>query len=166
MAGVLNSLRTCSKGGSAAEMALVTPLLLCMLFGPMELGNYFYSEHVVAKAVRDGARYASRRSFAEYSCSAPSNDVIDKTRNVTRTGQVASGGEMRLAGWSAANTITVSVTCDTSGTYTGIYTGLSGGVRIVTVSASVPYTSILGQMGLSSTSLTLNAQSQAAVMGV
>lgn len=166
MIALLKSLRKSTKGGAAAEMALVTPLLLGMLFGPLELGNYFYSEHVVAKAVRDGARYASRRSFADFSCSAPTNDVIDKTRNVTITGQVATGGEMRLAGWSAANTVTVSVTCDTSGTYTGIYTGLSGGVRIVTVSASVPYTSILGRLGINNTSLTLNAQSQAAVMGV
>ena len=47
------------RGAAAAEMALVTPLLLVILFGAVELGNYFYNEHIVVKAVRDGARFAA-----------------------------------------------------------------------------------------------------------
>ena len=53
-----------SSGTAAAEMALVTPLLMALMFGSFELGNYFYTSHIVAKAVRDGARYASRRGFS------------------------------------------------------------------------------------------------------
>ena len=48
-------------GSAAAEMALVLPLLLVIMFGTFELGHFFYSEHIVQKAVRDAARYASRR---------------------------------------------------------------------------------------------------------
>ena len=158
----------CSGGGAAAEMALITPLLMTLMFGPLELGNYFYSEHVVEKAVRDGARYASRRSFDDISCLAPIQDVIDKTRYVTRTGVATSGGPQRLAGWTSDTTVTVTSFCDTTGTYVnnGIYAGLTGGVRVVRVTASVPYTTIVGQLGLVRTDLTLNAQSEAAVMGI
>lgn len=147
-------------------MALVTPLLVTLMFGAFELGNYFLSEHAVAKAVRDGARYASRRSFTEYSCSAASADVIDKTRNVVRTGQIATGGTARLVGWSNPATITVSVSCNTAGGFTGIYTGISTGAPVVTVSASVPYASLFQSLGFVSSSLLLNASSQSAVMGI
>jgi hypothetical protein len=52
---------------AAAEMALVMPLLLTILFSLVEAGNYFYTEHVLVKAVRDGARYAGRQDFSFFS---------------------------------------------------------------------------------------------------
>lgn len=164
-----------SEGGSAAvEMALVTPLLLTLMFGSFEMGNYFLDNHVVAKAVRDGARYASRRSFTEYTCSTVTSDVVDKTRNLIRTGQL-TGGTARLPGWTDPATITVSVACNTTGNngsaFSGIYNGVATGAPVVTVSASVPYHSLFGVIGFSSPSLsfnsiTLNARSQAPVMGI
>ena len=49
---------------AAAELALVLPLLLIIMFGSFEIGNYFLNEHILVKAVRDGARVAgSRRRF-------------------------------------------------------------------------------------------------------
>lgn len=164
MGPVMRILRQ-TDGVAAAEMALVTPLLITLMFGSFELGNYFLSEHVVVKAVRDGARYAGRLSFTEYDCSTPSSDAIDKTRNVTRTGQVASGGAARLTGWTSPATITVSVNCSAT-TTGGIYKDKTGGAPVVTVSASVPYSSLLGTVGLANPSLTLNAQSQSAVHGI
>ena len=41
--------------------------------------------------------------------------------------------------------ITVDVTCDNSGDYTSIYSGMD--VPVVTVSADVPYTSLFGSLG-------------------
>lgn len=157
-----------TNGAAAAEMALVTPLLVLLTFAPMELGNYFLSAHAVSKAVRDGARYAGRRNFAEFTCSTASADVIDKTRNIVRTGQLATGGNPRLVGWTSATTITVAVACDTGGTYsaTGIYKGQTGGAPVVTVSAAVPYASLFQRIGFNSSNLTIHAQSQSAVMGV
>lgn len=162
---------TASEDGSAAvEMALVTPLLLVLMFGSFELGNYFLDNHVVAKAVRDGARYASRRGFAEFTCGSASTDVIDKTRNLIRTGQIANGGTARLPGWTNPATITISVACDTAGNngaaFTGIYTGMTTGAPVVTVTAAVPYNSLFGAVGFDATSLTINARSQAPVMGI
>lgn len=154
------------SAAAAAEMALVTPLLMILLFGAMELGRYFLDEHVVAKAVRDGARYAARLPFADYAGCALSSDAEDKTRNVTRTGQVASGGPARLHYWTSPATVTVSVSCDTSGTYEGIYKGAATGAPVVTVVAAVPYTPLFNAIGFNVTGLSLNSRSQAAVTGI
>ena len=40
-------IRTRRTGAAAAEMALVLPLLLMILFGSFEVGNYFLSAHIV-----------------------------------------------------------------------------------------------------------------------
>ncbi|HEY0625769.1 MAG TPA: TadE/TadG family type IV pilus assembly protein [Allosphingosinicella sp.] len=159
-----------SRGAAAAEMALVTPLLLGLMLSAFELGKYFMDEHVVAKAVRDSARYAARRSFSDFvdgggNC-AVDNDVQTKARNIARTGQIADGGTARLGYWTDPATIAVSVACDTSGSYTGIYTGNAAGAPVVTVSASVPYMPLLGSIGLDTGGMVLNAQSQAAVTGI
>ena len=105
------------SGSSAAEMALVTPFLIILMFGAFELGNYFLSEHVVVKAVRDGARYAGRLSFSNYSCpdessdNVPGGSVVADTRNIVRTGQLASNGNTRLIGWTDPDSITVTYDC-------------------------------------------------------
>ena len=153
-------------GTAAAEMALVTPLLMILMFGSFELGKYFWDNHIVAKAVRDGARYASRQSFTNFDCTGTtvSTTVRDNTRNLTRTSQIASGGTARLAGWTDAMT-TVSLRCDTSGSYGAFYSGMSA-VPVVSVSATVPYTSLFGTLGFNAVNLNLTANSEAPVMGI
>ena len=154
------------SGAAAAEMVLVTPMLLILMFGAMELGNYFLDQHVVVKSVRDAARYAARQPFPDYTGCSVSGDVVTRTQNLTRTGQVTAGGTARLHYWTNPASVSVSVACDTSGDYEGIYRGSATGAPVVTVSASVPYTPLLGSIGFSTTGLTLNAQSEAAVAGV
>jgi Flp pilus assembly protein TadG len=160
------------RGSAAAEMALVLPLLTMLLFGSAELGNYFLNEHAVVKAVRDGARYASRLPMTDYPSCTPSSTAEAQIRNVTRTGTTtgATAGN-RLAYWedvmNGNPTIFVTAACDTTGTYTGIYDGLAMGVPVVTVRASVPYTSLFGVFGMfNDTTFHLNASSEAAVMGL
>lgn len=165
---LLSSLARDDSAAAAAEMALVTPLLLTLMFGSFELGRYFLDEHVVAKAVRDGARYAARRGFSDYAGCAVGGDIVDKTRNLTRTGQIATGGIARLPYWTSDATITVTVTCHTATAYsgTGIYKGSAIGAPVVTVTAAVPYTPLVGSIGFDTTGFALNAQSQAAVAGI
>jgi Flp pilus assembly protein TadG len=156
-------MRDCS-GVAAAEMALVTPLLIVLLFGAFESGNYFWNEHIVIKGVRDGARFAGRQSFDKFSCAAVTNTTaLAAIKNLTRTGQ-ASGGTARLSGWTDSQ-VTVTVSCD-SGTTTGIYTGHTGGAPRVKVSATVPYTSLFGTVGFNTTGLSLSASAESAVMGI
>jgi Flp pilus assembly protein TadG len=160
------------SGAAAAEMVLVIPLLLVLMFGVVDLGNYFLSEHVVDKAVRDASRYAARLPLVDYtSCSVPSGGIAEQqTQRVARFGDPSGSGGQRLAGWTADNMTTVTIDCDdgTSGNSWatgGIYTDFPDGAPVVTVSATVPYNSLFGLIGLGSATLSLNAQSEAAVIG-
>ena len=152
------------SGAAAAEMALVIPLLLTLMFGSFELGNFFLSEHVVEKGVRDAARYAARLPMTNYPACSVSSGAEQKIQRVARTGR-PDGTIVRLRGWTADNMVTVTMQCDTTGYYQGVYTGFPGGVPKITVSAAVPYPSLFGILGIGNPSLTLNAKSQAAVFG-
>ena len=170
----LHDLRASRSGVAAAEMVLMTPLLLVLMMGAFEVGNYFYSEHVVATAVRDGARYASRLPFTYYPCGGAINPTSAESniKNITMNGAI-SGGNQRLANWNNVNSVTVTFACVASGfTYVdnGIFRGLSGGVRFVTVTAVVPYKSLFARFGITNAhtlnGINLVAQSQAAVVGI
>jgi len=166
-------------GSAAVEMALVTPMLLTLMFGSFELGNYFLDNHIVAKAVRDGARYAARLPITSYDCpvgNAAGSLLANENaiKEVTRTGTPDGTGAPRLAYWTnSGSTVTITITCKSAATYKGMYNGLPGDVPIITVSANVGYISLFGRLGWtigqgvsSSTSLNLKATSQAAVTGI
>lgn len=161
------------KASAAVEMALVMPLLMVLMFGAMDVGNYFLSEHVVDKSVRDAARYAARLPFADYpSCAIPSGGTAEQqTQRLARFGDPDGTGTARLPGWTADSMTTVTVACDTDPSHVyvngGIYADFPNGgeAPIVTVSAQVPYNSLFGVIGLGFATLNLNAQSQAAVIG-
>jgi Flp pilus assembly protein TadG len=158
------------RGAAAAEMALVTPLLITLMFGSFELGNYFRSEHIVTKSLRDAARFAGRQ-YSLYSPSTCTAGVITAAPapaidNIARYGKltVVVSDKPIIAGWTTPVTVTLS--CPAIGSYSGIYTGKTN-VPIVTVTASnVPYTSLFQRLGFTSSNLTLNASSQAAVVGI
>ena len=153
-------------GSSATEMALVMPLLLILMFGTFELGYYFLSEHVLQKSVRDAARFAARLPMTSYPSCAPTADAEAQIRRMARTGRPDDGGAaQRLQGWTANNMTTVTLTCVATGTYTGIYIEFPTGVTKVKVTASVPYPTLLGSMGLGTSTLQLNAESESAVYG-
>ena len=62
---------------------------------------------------------------------------------------------------------TLAIRCDTTSSYGtgGIYSDFPNGAPVVTVSAAVTYSTFFGSMGLGATTLTLHAQSEAAVIG-
>lgn len=162
------------RGAAAAEMALVTPLLLTILIGSVELGNYFYNEHILVKAVRDGARYAARQDWSYYGCSgAPTGTVEADTKTLVKT-MLKAGGNNRVPGIDDTE-ITLTTSCattaqdDSSATenMSGIYRGRANGAPVVTVTASMPYTPVIGAaFGFSGAGARLNASQQAAVMGL
>ena len=165
--------RLFADNGAAAgtEMALVTPLLLIIMMGSVELGNYFMDEHILVKAVRDGARYAARQPFVNFACSGiPGDSVVSDTQTLVMTG-LLSGGSNKLGGITPSM-ITVSQSCSDAGTtLSGIYNGMTSGGRIVTVTATVPYVPVLHSFGFTGlgpggTALNLNASQQAAVTGL
>lgn len=159
------------RGTAAAEMALVAPFLIFILFGSVELGNYFMQEHVLMKSLRDGARYAARQSFDNYpTCDEePAAAVVTNTTNLIRKGQL-SGGTDRLPNWDEEGaSLTLTTRCSTSDgttTYSGIYNGAAMGARFIEVQARVPYRPLVGLIGLGSTALSLDATQEAAIAGI
>ncbi len=157
-----------------AEMALMLPFLLALGTGAAELGNYFLDEHRLVKAVRDGARYAARQDFSNFSsCTSSPSDVsstlADQVKQIVRTGQV-SGGTDQLANWSSA-TFSVQMSCNTtygSQTMGGIYTIHNNGeAPVVIVTATVPYQPIaISGFGFNASGYSLYAQQQAPVVGI
>ena len=163
------------KGAAGAEMALMVPLLIVMMFGSFEMGHFFWNEHKVVKAVRDGSRFAARQPFAKFSCSQTSillgdgtanadTTYITQVKNLTRTGTIAGTGNPKVSGWTNAQ-ITVSVSCPATVVTTGIYKDLTNAPR-VTVAATVPYPSLFSSLGFNSSNINLNGQAQSPVMGI
>ena len=155
-------------GAAAAEMALVTPLLLILLCGWLEIGNYFMDEHRLVKAVRDGARYAARKDFTYFqTCDAtPSGTVANDTETLVRTSLLINGSD-QLANLDDSITITTKCSTGVGGTtYAGIYKDMANGARYVEVSATVDYLPVLAPFGFSLMGAKLNAKQQAAVAGV
>jgi Flp pilus assembly protein TadG len=151
-------------GAAGAEMALMLPLLLAIMFGGFEAGHYFYTEQKIIKAVRDGARYAGRLPFSEYTCAGVVTRVADITA-VTRTGTL-KGVTPLIKGWSATidQDIKVRVACNPTFT-DGIFTE-AGGARVVTVSATADYPSLFEALGFIDSDASVNASAQAVVMGI
>lgn len=166
------SLWSNQNGAAAAEMALVVPLLGTIMFGSLELGKYFWDEHLVVTAVRDGARYAARQNFATMPCGGTATNEA-QIKNLVRYGKttVTVTDKPRLNYWTSDTTIFVTITCyanaGVGGTrvYNGLYTARPN-VPVVRVRAAVPYASIVGSGFFRSAGLTLNAYSEATVMGI
>ncbi|MEO5641458.1 MAG: TadE/TadG family type IV pilus assembly protein [Sphingomicrobium sp.] len=155
-----------TRGSAAAELALVTPLLLIIMMGSVELGNFFMDEHILVKAVRDGARFAGRQPFANFACGGtPGGTVATDTQTIVMTG-LLSGGSNKLAGITPSM-ISVTQSCSNAGTtLSGIYEGMVSGGPVVTVTATVPYVPVLQSFGFTGTGFNLYASQQAAVMGL
>lgn len=161
------------SGAAAAEMALMLPLLTILMFGGIEMGGYFWSEHQLLKSVRNGTRYAARQPFSNYACDATTVGAADtRVRNVTRTGTADASGNPVVRTWTAGLTpdpISVLVTCKTGQTYstTGIYADESGSAPAAVASAlnvkitvTLPYPSLFGRLGyLNGRNIVATAQS-------
>jgi Flp pilus assembly protein TadG len=153
-----------TRGTAAAELALLLPLLVMLLMGTFEGGYFLWSEHQVVKGVRDGARYAARHDFSDFTCPATiDSTLVTEVKSLTRTGTADGTGTAAVPGW-IDDDVTVSLSCDDT-TTSGIYAALGTAPRI-TVAASVAYPSLFGLLGFNTTGIHLNASAQSAVMGL
>jgi Flp pilus assembly protein TadG len=99
------------SGQALLEVALVTPLLLALLVGTIELGRYAYIGILVGNAARAGAAYGAQ-GLAQSVCSAPFPCGI----------QTAADNDFKSNGQPvSALTVTPSTSCgcDNGGTITG-----------------------------------------------
>ena len=154
-----------TRGAAAAEMALMLPLLLAIMFGGFEAGHYFYNEQKIIKAVREGARFAGRQPFSSFPCGGTANAAaVTSIQNVTRTGTVT--GTVSRVPNMVANDVTVTYRCDTTYVGQGIYKGTSGGAPIVRVQARADYASLFNTLGFIDSTSSIYASSEAAVNGI
>lgn len=144
-------------GGPAAEMALSLPMLMALLFGGMEGGNFFWREHQVVKAAREGARFAGRQALTGFDCT---NNTIDTAKVDLAKIQAAVAANL-----VQTPTVTVTVRPCIPRSNRGIYAMQVNGAPIVVVRVEVPYQGLFSSMILGN-DLTLNATSQAAVVGI
>lgn len=168
---MLRRFMQCKKGAAAAEMALILPFALLLLFAALETGHYVYQRHQVVKGLRDGARFAARQSFDDINCrsgtaSTIPNAVRTEIISVTRTGALsASAVPPRIPNWAATD-ITVGVTCPAAAeSQTGMFDPVER-AAIVTVSTTFSYNSLFNGLGIFNDSLNLMANQQSTVMGI
>ena len=149
-------------GAAAAEMALIMPLVMVMLFATFEGAYFVITEHQVVTGVRNAARYAARLDFSQYACPAATFSGSTATvQNLARTGQL-TGGTSRVQGWVNGD-ITVTVTCTAQ---TGIYTAVGNYAPKVRVSSRFNYPSLMGQLGFTQATLPIGASAESPVMGL
>ena len=140
----------CSQSGqSLVEVALLTPLLLALLIGGIELGRYAYLSILVGNAARAGAAYGAQ--------SLPQSvDTADI--------QTAADNDFKNNGQNV-NTLTVTSTtscgCDSGGTTTSAVCSTTSNpsagtcvtghwVVMVSVTASGTYNSLFSYPGIPS----------------
>lgn len=154
-----------TRGAAAAEMALMVPLLLTLMFAGFEAGHYFYTEQQVIKAVREGSRYAGRLGFDAFPCGGTADaTAVAQIQQVTRTGTV-TGTNPRVRGMALSD-ITVTHRCDANFENDGIFKGTTGGAPIVLVEAEAGYNSLFEALGVIDSSAIVQASSEAVVNGI
>lgn len=169
------------SGGPAAEFALILPAMIVLMFGGTEAGHFAWTQHKLAKAVRDGARYASRLPVESY-CDAddPASADFDTDAETTIKAVTATGVVPLADGTAAAPPVVPGLTADlidvdpVCDAYvdTGIYSalGIAGPVKgpVVTVTINgVPYSSLFAGLGSGlGNSFVLTARSSEAVIGL
>lgn len=159
-----------TRGGAAAEMALILPMSILLLFTGFETGHYFYQQHQIVKALRDGARYAARQSFDEANCRGGTakqfvGTVLTEIQSLTRTGQI-NGTTPRIPNWNSNGQVIVTVACPIAAeSQTGIYDSTERAPQ-VTLSTRINYDSLFNGLGIITDSYSIGASQQATVMGI
>jgi Flp pilus assembly protein TadG len=129
-----------TAGASAAELALVLPVLLLLLTGIVDFGTLLFKHMQVTAAAHAGVRYAIANGFDATKISTAI------TNATTMSGISASPAPSESAGCiSSTNTIvtvTNTTTCSGSNTNGGTQTG-----TFVFVHASAPFSPMLPVWG-------------------
>jgi Flp pilus assembly protein TadG len=146
------------SGQSLVEVALLTPILLALLIGGIELGRYAYISILVGNAARAGAAYGAQSlpqsvNTADIQAAAD-NDFKNNGQNVstltvtstttcgcdnsgTTTSAVCSTATNPSAGTCAAGHWVVMVSVTASGTYNALfsYPGIPSSISVSKTSA-------------------------------
>jgi len=158
-----------TRAAASVEFALIVPLLVIILFTGSEAGHFVWTQHKLAEAVRDGARYASRlqiNKVCDGSSSVLADPELAQVKLLTRTGQLTSTTIRPVVpGWTDAQ-VDVTVSCE-SFVDTGIYSDLGAAGPVVTVRATgVTYPSLFNALGGLTSGISLSSRSSAPVIAL
>ena len=117
------------SGASAVELALVTPVLLLLLTGAIDIGSLAWTQMQVAAAARAGASYALSRGFNVPEINSAVTSATNLTVTVSPSPTQSYGCPNAATGVTTAG-VTSSTNCP-SGPKAG---------RYVTVGATATYT--------------------------
>jgi Flp pilus assembly protein TadG len=78
------------KGAELLEFAFVLPLLLLICLGTIEFGRAYYTYNILAKSLRDGARYAATSTTS--STGTLDSNAVTNTKNLVVYGNIAGSG--------------------------------------------------------------------------
>ena len=102
------------RGQSLVEVALLTPLLLSLMVGTIEMGRYAYLSILVGNAARAGAAYGSQ----SLALSVDGTGILTAATNDFQNNG-PSGGVLAVSGGFPGNSNPyVSCGCDSGGTIT------------------------------------------------
>lgn len=148
------------RGSPLAELALVLPLLLVMVFGTLEFANILYQQQVITKGVQEAARFAARNPSVNATVACPPasggwTSAAAAAANVAATGSPA-GGSLILPNFAATN-VAVTVECPTSD---GLISSnpSSGSIPVILVRAEISVRSVGFLSLINVTDLQLSAE--------
>lgn len=152
------------KGAAGVEFAMIVPFLLILFVGAFEGGRLFWDYHVLTKAVRDGARFASRLP-ADCTGLINATDVLS-VQQLTRTGTIDGSGAPVIAGWTDNSTVTITATCfdNSSDAYSGLYEDQDQ-IPLITVRAAITFNYLFAGLIFTDASTTLGAINQQVSIG-
>ena len=138
---LLRGLHRDRRGTAFVETAIVLPLIMLLLFGLIEMGRALHQQHILAKTVRDAARYLARVPLACPASGDPNwATALSTAQHLAATGQL-TGGTALVSGWTEASFSVADPACQN-------WSGRA--VQMITVSADVPYQDLglLGYLGV------------------
>jgi Flp pilus assembly protein TadG len=132
------ALTPAQRGQSIVELALVTPLLLLLLVGTIEVGRFAYYSIVVSNAARAGAQYGAQSLATAADTAGISTAAKNDAQNITGLTVTSS----QLCGCTGAG---LSGNCPATGC------GASHPLVYVQVTASGSFTSLFSYPGIPKT---------------
>jgi Flp pilus assembly protein TadG len=109
----VNRRRGCRRGGSAAELALVAPVLVFILLFTIDFCRVFFAYTTITNAARNGALWASdplASTQSPYASLQAAALAEDNNLNPTLTSEIAAGtGSITQTAGTDPNTVMVTV---------------------------------------------------------
>jgi Flp pilus assembly protein TadG len=137
------------SGQSLLEVALLTPMLLALLLGAIELGRYAYISILVGNAARAGAAYGAQSLALSIDVAgittAADNDFQNNGQNISK---LSVNPVVTTCGCDSGGTVTLASSCSTHGNSTAGTCGSGHWVVMVSVTASGSFTPIFNYPGI------------------